>query len=30
VLGWHERGLADHEAKLRRHVRRFKHLTPFW
>jgi CHAD domain-containing protein len=30
VLGWHKRGLADHEPKLRRHVRRFKHLNPFW
>jgi triphosphatase len=28
VLGWHERGLADHEPKLRQHVRRFKHLNP--
>lgn len=26
VLGWHERGLADHEPKLRQHVRRLKHL----
>jgi triphosphatase len=30
VLGWHERGLADHEPKLRQRVRRFKHLNPFW
>ena len=30
VLGWHERGIADHESKLRQHVRRFKHLNPFW
>jgi inorganic triphosphatase YgiF len=30
VLGWHERGLADHEPKLRQHVRRFKHLNPSW
>jgi triphosphatase len=30
VLGWHERGIADHEPKLRQHVRRFKHLNPFW
>jgi inorganic triphosphatase YgiF len=30
VLGWHERGLADYEPNLRRHVRRFNHLNPFW
>jgi triphosphatase len=30
VLGWHERDLADREAKLRKHVRRFKQLDPFW
>ena len=30
MLGWHERGIADHEPKLRQHVRRFKHLNPFW
>jgi triphosphatase len=30
VLGWHERVLADREAKLRKHVRRFKQLDPFW
>ena len=30
VLGWHERGLADHEPKLRQHVRWVKHLNPFW
>jgi hypothetical protein len=30
VLGWHERGIADHEPKLRQHVRRFKRLNPFW
>jgi triphosphatase len=30
VLGWHERGIADHEPKLRQHVRRLKHLNPFW
>jgi CHAD domain-containing protein len=30
VLGWHERGLADHEPKLRQHVRRFKQLNAFW
>jgi CHAD domain-containing protein len=30
VLGWHERGLANHEQKLGKHIRRFKHLSPFW
>jgi inorganic triphosphatase YgiF len=30
VLGWHERGLADHEPKLRQHVRRFRRLKAFW
>jgi CHAD domain-containing protein len=30
VLGWHERGLADHEPKLRQNVRRLKRLKPFW
>jgi hypothetical protein len=30
VLGWHERDLADREFNLRRHVRRFKKLAPFW
>jgi triphosphatase len=30
VLGWHERGLADYEPKLRRHVRRLKHSSVFW
>jgi triphosphatase len=30
VLGWHERGLADRYPKLRRHVRRFRRLDPFW
>jgi triphosphatase len=30
VLGWHERDLADREPKLRKHVRRFKQLDPFW
>jgi triphosphatase len=30
MLGWHERGLADREPSLRRHVRRFNHLNPFW
>jgi triphosphatase len=30
VLGWHHRGLADHERKLLKHVRRFQHARPFW
>jgi inorganic triphosphatase YgiF len=30
VLGWHERGLADHQPKLRKHIRRLTHLNPFW
>jgi inorganic triphosphatase YgiF len=30
VLGWHERDLADREPKLRKDVRRFKRLQPFW
>jgi CHAD domain-containing protein len=30
VLGWHERDLVDREPKLRKHVRRFKQLDPFW
>ena len=30
MLGWHERGLADHEQKLGKHIRRFKHLNRFW
>jgi CHAD domain-containing protein len=30
VLGWHERGIADHEPNLRQHVRPLKHLNPFW
>ena len=30
VLGWNERGLADHEPEIRRRVRQFKHLKPFW
>jgi triphosphatase len=30
VLGWHERGLADHEQKVRKHIRRFKHSNRFW
>jgi inorganic triphosphatase YgiF len=30
VLGWHERGLADHEPILRKYIRRFIQLAPFW
>jgi CHAD domain-containing protein len=30
VLGWHDRGLADHERKLLKHVRRFRHARSFW
>ena len=30
VLGLHERGLADHDRKLGKHVRRFLEARPFW
>ncbi|HUK59765.1 MAG TPA: CHAD domain-containing protein [Stellaceae bacterium] len=30
VLGWHFRGLADEEPKLRRNVRRLRRIKPFW
>jgi triphosphatase len=30
VLGWHERVLADRNLKIRKHVRRFRRLDPFW
>jgi inorganic triphosphatase YgiF len=30
VLGWHERVLADRNLKIRRRVRRFRRLDPFW
>jgi inorganic triphosphatase YgiF len=30
VLGWHERDLVEREPKLRKRVRRFKELEPFW
>jgi triphosphatase len=30
VMGWHERVLADRNPKLRKHVRRFRRLDPFW
>jgi CHAD domain-containing protein len=29
-LGWHERVLADRNSKIRRRVRRFRRLDPFW
>jgi inorganic triphosphatase YgiF len=30
VLGWHERVLAARSPKIRKHVRRFRRLDPFW
>ena len=30
ILGWHERDLPDRQPKLRKNVRRFKQLEPFW
>lgn len=30
VLGWHDRGLADIEASMRRHVRRYRRSVAFW
>ena len=30
VLGWHERDLADREPLLKKHIKRFKRLDPFW
>jgi inorganic triphosphatase YgiF len=30
VLGWHERGLRDHERRLQKRLRRFKRAQPFW
>ena len=30
VLGWHDRGLSQHEPKLRKQVRRFRKADPFW
>ena len=30
VLGWHERVLTDRNPKIRKHVRRFRRLDPFW
>src|SRR5262249_20295135 len=30
VLGWHDRGLADHEPRVRRDVSRLKRAKRFW
>jgi len=30
VIGWHDRGLADHDRKLRKRARRLRHAQPFW
>jgi triphosphatase len=30
VLGWHNRGVADRDGKLRKHVRKFSDAQPFW
>ena len=30
VLGWHDRGLIDHEPELRKCVRRLRKAKPFW
>lgn len=30
VLGWHDRGLAENERRLRKHVRRFRNAAHFW
>src|SRR5262249_29054273 len=30
ILGWYDRGLADQEPKLRKHVRRLRQAKPFW
>jgi triphosphatase len=30
VLGWHDRGLADQDRKLRKHVRRLRRAQRFW
>jgi inorganic triphosphatase YgiF len=30
VLGWHERGLVDREAKLNKQLHRLRHVRPFW
>jgi len=30
VLGWHERVLAERHPKIRKRIRRFRRLEPFW
>jgi inorganic triphosphatase YgiF len=30
VLGWHDRGLTNHDPKLRKRLRRLRHAKPFW
>jgi triphosphatase len=30
VLGWHDRGLADHEHKLSKRLQKLRHAKPFW
>ena len=30
VLGWHDRGLANTDRNLSKHVRRFREARPFW
>ncbi|MBV8653118.1 MAG: CYTH and CHAD domain-containing protein [Alphaproteobacteria bacterium] len=30
VLGWHDRGLADNEPRIRKHVRQLRRAKPFW
>ena len=30
VLGWHDRGLADREPAIRKHVKRLRQAKPFW
>jgi inorganic triphosphatase YgiF len=30
VLGWHDRGLADHEHKLLKQLDKVRHARPFW
>jgi hypothetical protein len=30
VLGWHERVLAELRPKIRKRIRRFRRLEPFW
>jgi triphosphatase len=30
VLGWHDRGVSDHDRKLCKRLRRFREARPFW